>query len=83
MKNIVATGWICYRRSGTCSDQVVVFHSWMLVWSFFLTLRWLGRNAVDVDSLAAAAVEEHPVSGVAVDWMWMRVLSQPVTFVLA
>ena len=49
----------------------------------FLTLRWLGRNAVDVDSLAAAAVEEHPVSGVAVDWMWMRVLSQPVTFVLA
>ena len=51
--------------------------------SYFLTLRWLGRNAVDVDSLAAAAVEEHPVSGVAVDWMWMRVLSQPVTFVLA
>ena len=49
----------------------------------FLTLRWLGRNAVDVDSLAAAAVEEYPVSGVAVDWMWMRVLSQPVTFVLA
>ncbi len=51
--------------------------------SNFLTLRRLGRDAVDVDSLAAAAVEEHPVSGVAVDWMWMRVLSQPVTFVLA
>lgn len=26
MKNIVATRWICYRRSGTCSDQVVVFY---------------------------------------------------------
>ena len=49
--------------------------------SNFLTLRRLGRDAVDVDSLAAAAVEEHSVSGVAVDWMWMRVLSQPVTFV--
>ena len=48
-----------------------------------LTLRRLGRYAVDIDGLAAAAVEEHPVSSVAVDWMWMGILSQPVAFVFA